>query len=40
MKSQSVLEKILQYYRQDHIKSYRIPQYPRESYKMVPDPMG
>ena len=31
---------ILQYYREDHIKSYWILQYPRESYKIVQDPMG
>ena len=30
--------KILQYYRQDHMKFYRILQYPRESYKIVQDP--
>ena len=40
MESSSVLKKILQYYRQDHMKSYRILQYPRESYKIVQDPMG
>ena len=28
------------YYRQDHMKTYRILQYPRASYKMVQDPMG
>ena len=38
--SQSVLEKILQYYRQEHVKTYRILQYPREPYKIVKDPMG
>ena len=31
---------ILEYYREDHIKSYWILQYPRESYKIVQDPMG
>ena len=31
---------ILEYYREDQIKAYRIPQYPRESYKIVQDPMG
>ena len=40
LESSSVLEKILQYYRQDHMKSYRILQCPRESYKIVQDPMG
>ena len=40
MESYSVLEKILQYYRQDHMKSYRILQYPRVSYKIVQDPVG
>ena len=29
---------ILQYYRQDHMESDRILQYPRESYKIVQDP--
>ena len=31
---------ILQYYREDHTKSYWILQYPRESCKIVQDPMG
>ena len=31
---------ILDYYRVDRIKSYWILQYPRESYKIVQDPMG
>ena len=33
------MEKILQYYRQDDMKSYRILQYPRVSYIIVKDPM-
>ena len=28
---------ILEYYREDHLKAYRILQYPRESYKIVQD---
>ena len=31
---------MLQFYGQDHMKSYGILQYPRESYKIVQDPMG
>ena len=32
--------KILQYYKQDHITSYTILQYPEESYNIVEDLMG
>ena len=31
---------MLEDYREDHIKSYWILRYPRESYNMVQDPMG
>ena len=31
---------ILEYYREDHLKTYRILQYPRESYKIILDPIG
>ena len=37
MESLSVLEMILEYYKEDHVKSYWIIQYPRESYKIVQD---
>ena len=40
MESLSALEMILQYYREDHIKSCWILQYPRESYKIVQDPIA
>ena len=40
MESLSVLEMILEYYTEDHVKSYWIIQYPRESYKIVQDPIG
>ena len=40
MESYSVLQMILEYYREDHTKPYRILQYPREYYKIVQDPMG
>ena len=34
------MERILQYYRQYHMISYRILQYSREPYRMVQDPLG
>ena len=37
MESLSVLEMILEYYKEDHVKSYWIIQYPRASYKIVQD---
>ena len=37
MESLSVLEMILEYYKEDHVKSYWIIQYSRESYKIVQD---
>ena len=40
MESLSVLEMILEYYKEDHVKSYWIIQYPRESYKIVQDPIA
>ena len=40
MESDSVLQMILEYYREDHTKAYRILQYPRQYYKIVLDPMG
>ena len=35
MESQSALEKILQYYRQDHKKFYRIPENTIKSYRIL-----
>ena len=40
MESLSVLEMILEYYKEDQVKSYGIIQYPRESYKIVQDLIG
>ena len=40
MESLSLLEMILEYYKEDHVKSYWIIQYPREYYKIVQDPIG
>ena len=37
MESLSVLEMILEYHKEDHVKSYWIIQYSRESYKIVQD---
>ena len=40
MECYSVLQMILEYYKEDHTKAYRFLQYPREYYKIVQDPMG
>ena len=40
MESLSVLEMILEYYKEDPVKSYWIVQYPKESSKIVQDPVG